>query len=570
MRGVAGDGAERPGREARNEPVLRGALATERARRVSLEAEVGRLRGALARQNAALDELRATVARLTRQQAALGERLTAVTAHGATLQTEVARLHGLQGENAALRTELTRLRDAHARLRVALVAAGGAAEGEGGEDAGNGTAPAPRAGPYRPPTWAKAKTPRPPGGKRPRKKRAAAHNHGRRRVVAAEVDVRVRHAPEACPHCAAKLHGGWVHRRVQVIDLPPPARAVVTEHLLVARRCATCHRRVLSPPLQPPQVPVARVGQCRFGPRLLAALAIMRTVERLPLATIRSRLAREHDLRLSHGGLIRLLRHVARRATPAYERLRETVRASPVVHADETGWREDGQHGMVWTFSTPTVRYFHHALSRSGDVAAEVLDADTFTGTLVTDFYAAYDRFAGPHQRCWAHLWRDVDDLVRQHPEDEALARWVAGIGAIYRAAAGPRPAREQGAAPAAGAARHARADDYERQLLALCPDALPPDRPEAVLAQRLRRYIKELFTFVRDPAVPATNNAAERSLRPLVVARKISGGTRSPAGSRDRMVLASVLGTAQLRADDLTTTCCQFLIPDLTAAHTT
>jgi len=392
---------------ARNETALRQALASERTRRVALEAEVGRLRGAVGRQNAALDELRATVARLTRQQVAVVERLMAMTSHATTLQAEVARLHGLHSENVSLRAEVAHLQAANARLRRALVAAGGRDDGDGAEgkdgSGQRGGAPAGPTGAYQPPSWVKAKAPRPPEGKRPRKRRAAEHNHGRRRVVAAEVDVRVRHAREACPHCATPLHGGWVHRRVQVIDLPPPAKAVVTEHLLIARRCGTCQRRVLPPPLlslRPPEVPVARVGQCRFGPRLLAALAIMRTVERLPLATIRTRLAREHGLRLSHGGLVLLLRQVARHATPGYEQLREAVRASPVVHADETGWREDGQHGTVWTFSTPTIRYFHHALSRSGDVAAAVLDEATFTGTLVTDFYAAYDRFAGPHQRC--------------------------------------------------------------------------------------------------------------------------------------------------------------------------
>ena len=111
--------------------------------------------------------------------------------------------------------------------------------------------------------------------------------------------------------------------------------------------------------------------------------------------------------------------------------------------------------------------------------------------------------------------------------------------------------------------------DDYERQLLAVCPATLAPDRPEAVLAARIRRSIKELFTFGRDPAVSPTNKAAERSLRPLVIARKISGGTRSEVGSRDRMVLASVLGTALVRGEDLTATCLQFLAPGLPAAHT-
>jgi hypothetical protein len=477
MTGGSSDVSAAAARETRNEPALRGALATERARRVALEAEVGRLRGAQARQNAGLDELRATVATLTRQQAALVERMTAVTAHRTTLQAEVVRL---QREQATLQAT-------NARLRAALVAAGGLEEDRGGAR-GEGGAPAVGGGPLRSPSWVKAKTPRSPGGERPRKRRAAEHNHGRQRVPAAQVDVQVCHALEQCPHCATPLGGGWVHRRVQVIDLPPPAAAVVTEHVLIARRCGACHRRVVPP--APAAPGAARVGRCRFGPRLLAAIAIMRTVERLPLGAIRARLAREYTLRLSHGGLVALLRQAAHRATPAYARLREAVRASPVVHADETGWREDGQHGYVWAFSTPTVRYFHHALSRSGEVPAEVLDEATFTGVLVTDFYAAYDRFAGPHQRCWAHLWRDVDDLVRQHPDEVSLAQWVASVRTIYQAATGPRPAAEEGDSPAAVAARHARADDYERQVRAVCPDTLSPDRPEAVLATRIRRYI--------------------------------------------------------------------------------
>lgn len=104
---------------------------------------------------------------------------------------------------------------------------------------------------------------------------------------------------------------------------------------------------------------------------------------------------------------------------------------------------------------------------------------------------------------------------------------------------------------PQAVRARNRRATRYERALLRLCPAGLPADRPEAVLATRIRRYIQELFTFVRDPAVPHTNNAAERSLRPLVIARKVSGGTRSPAGSDTRMILTSLAATARLRHID-------------------
>ena len=89
----------------------------------------------------------------------------------------------------------------------------------------------------------------------------------------------------------------------------------------------------------------------------------------------------------------------------------------PVVHADETGWREDGHNGYVWTFSTPTERYFLRR-GRGKAVVDEVL-GDQFAGVLVSDFYAAYHHYDGPKQRCWAHLLRDIHDLRALYPDDD-------------------------------------------------------------------------------------------------------------------------------------------------------
>ena len=70
----------------------------------------------------------------------------------------------------------------------------------------------------------------------------------------------------------------------------------------------------------------------------------------------------------------------------------------------------------------------------------------------------------------------------------------------------------------------------------------------QAKLCRRMERFIKELFVFVSDPAVPSDNNAAERSLRHLVTSRKISGGTRSGQGTDSKMTLASLFGTWRAR----------------------
>lgn len=487
-------------------PTVRLLLEKERAYRHELEQEMARLQAGLARQN---------------------ERIVQLEAENAKLRRMVAEQHGLitglQEQNALLRQQVALLEAENTRLR--------------------GT---PRPAKPHPGAWPSERT-KQEREDTPRKQRDERHNRGRHRM--AQVDEREVHAAETCPRCGRHLVGGWVHRRVQVIELPPSQPAIVTEHVLLRRQCPGCQKRVL-PSL--PGVMAGRVGRCRFGPRLLAQVATMATVERLPLRLIQERLQRHHGVHLSRGGIVGLLRQVARSAQPAYQSLQAQVRASPVVHADETGWREDGIPGFVWTLSTPTTCLFHRDPHRSGAVIDDLLGTP-FGGTLVTDFYGAYDHLTGMKQRCWAHLWRDIDALQVEYPDDPVLAAWVAGIRAIYALATAERPLGERGSTPQAIRKRVRRADRYEQQLLLLCPETLAADRPEATLVKRIRRYRQELFTFVRDPAVPPTNNAAERSLRPLVIARKVSGGTRSPTGSRTRMILYSLGATAKLQGQDPT-----------------
>ena len=51
--------------------------------------------------------------------------------------------------------------------------------------------------------------------------------------------------------------------------------------------------------------------------------------------------------------------------------------------------------------------------------------SDSFSGVLVSDFYAAYHHYDGPKQRCWAHLLWDIHDQRTRYPKDAALARWA-------------------------------------------------------------------------------------------------------------------------------------------------
>ena len=217
------------------------------------------------------------------------------------------------------------------------------------------------------------------------------------------------------------------------------------------------------------------------------------------------------------------------------------------MYGDETGWRQDGRNGYLWSFSTPEVRYFLHRPGRSKRVVEEVL-ADEFEGVLVSDFYGAYNVYQGPHQRCWTHLLRDIHQLKEQHPQNEDLAKWSQQVREVYdHAQACPEPDPNL-PETVRRTRRIERQQRYQQWLWSICKPYLGSDAPMRVLCQRVERFLPELFTFVAEPRASADNNAAERSLRPPVVSRKISGGTRSERGSETKSILASLFGTWRLQ----------------------
>lgn len=389
-----------------------------------------------------------------------------------------------------------------------------------------------------PPAFVKAATPALP--KRERKRRASEHNRTRRRE---EPTVVVTHALTTCPDCGGRLGGVHVGRRRQVVDLPPPVALVVTEHQAQKGWCSAC-RRWREAPLD---LRGQTLGQGRLGVGIAALVAHLRTSLRLPLRRLQAYLADVHGLRVSVGALVDLLRRVSVRGIPTLEQLQATTRTRAVVHADETGWREDGQNGYAWVLATPEgERYVEYHRSRAGAVANALL-GEEFGGVLVSDFYAGYnDTPGGRHQRCWAHLLRDARTLNEAHADDLTLRgletrAWVAALLAVWR-----RVQRTLAHPPTTAPHRQALYQQLRLALQALGAQFVqaPPEHPCRALAWRVWHFHPELLTCVAQSGVPPDNNLAERAIRPLVIARKISGGTRSAQGSRTQMRLYSLAAT--------------------------
>lgn len=430
----------------------------------------------------------------------------------------------LQAENDTLRQEVATLRQQNTALQAQLDAAlARIAELENR--------------PKDPPAFVKANTPK--RERTARRKRKPEHNRARRLDPPTRIE---QHALEHCPDCGLHLHGGLLARRRQVIEIPAPPPVAVVEHQVIKRWCAWC-KRWQAPKLDwRGQV----LGQCRLGVRLASVIAYLRTTLRLPIRRLQAYLQTVHHLTISTGEIVELLHHVRRATQPAVEGLKARARASPILHADETGWREAGQNGHVWAFSTPgeeAVRYYEYDPSRAGAVAKRILGG-TFQGHLVSDFYAGYNIYAGKHQRCWVHFLRDLHGLREAHATEEAVAVWVAAVRALYdEAQAFLRDTQSR---------QEAREAQYvtlvERAHALGLQYARAYDHPCNALAKRILRHEDELFQFVLVDGLSADNNLAERSIRPVVVVRKISGGTQSAEGSKTRMALASLFETWQAR----------------------
>jgi hypothetical protein len=127
------------------------------------------------------------------------------------------------------------------------------------------------------------------------------------------------------------------------------------------------------------------VGKKSVGIGLMSLIAYLKTACRVPISLIRQLLGSLYEVRISKGEIAELLHAVAEIGVAEYDALLDRVRGSPVVHGDETSWREDGRNGFLWSFSTPWVRYFRYDSSRAGAVVEEVL-GDEFVGVLVSDF----------------------------------------------------------------------------------------------------------------------------------------------------------------------------------------
>jgi transposase len=234
---------------------------------------------------------------------------------------------------------------------------------------------------------------------------------------------------------------------------------------------------------------------------------------------------------------------LAAQARPVYDELLALIRQSAVAHVDETGWRIDTLSAWLWVFTNQDLTVYTIETGRGHEVVVQIL-GETFAGVLVSDCFTAYDHQALQDwlkQKCLAHLLRDLRELNAS--KSGGAVRFARDVTTVLRAALTLRdqkptltPADFAGQA----AQLEARLDaliDTRRQLT---------DADNLRFAKRLRKHREHLLRFLYVDGLAATNNQAERMLRPAVITRKTGGCNRTDGGAQTHSILASVLTTCR------------------------
>ncbi len=347
------------------------------------------------------------------------------------------------------------------------------------------------------------------------------------------VDEQVQVPLPACPHC-----GGAVEQKtplLQYIEEIPVVRPRVTQLVTEQGWCAHCQQEVCSThPLQTGRAGGAAAVQ--LGPRALALACDLNKAKGLSMRKTVAILGEHFGLKLSVGGLALLVQRVGRKVQPQYEQLAMELRQSAVVHADETSWWVGGPGWWLWVFATAKVTVYVVVKSRAAAVALAVL-GEAFAGVLVSDCLAIYDDLNALQQKCYSHHLKAVSEALETHPQADYLYQIQALLhtALLLKALQGPVPEP-----------RFDRCLNTLKERARALLDSQRANLAEEKVRMRLWKQRDHLFTFLERLEVPATNNLAERQLRPAVIARKISCGNKTEKGALAWAILASLAATCR------------------------
>ena len=391
-------------------------------------------------------------------------------------------------------------------------------------------------------------------GKKPGKQ-AGSQGHGREEELA--ITDEKHHQPACCAACSRPFDNNtefsaWNGR--YELELEPVEAGLAglrvqhIKHVYYRATCTCGHETHVEPGRCEADsdwsVGVTEWHLC--GPLLVSLMVCLSKDFRASCPKI-SRFMREwFNIHLSTGVINQCIHEAGRAVEPVVkEQLIPELLKSKLLYIDETPWKQVHLMLWLWVFVSNTTVVFGIG-KRNREMLLSVL-GEEFEGILMSDGLGAY-RDSLNRLRCWAHLIRkarglaqSLDKEAQSFGENVLVALYLL-MRNIYKLRDGP-PDNEGEAI-----CRHSLI--LCEMLRQLCE--LHQEHEHEATRSLAREFLNDWEAIVRvvgEPDLPLTNNEAERALRPWVILRKITFGTRNAQGTRVVALLASVIATCRVRS---------------------
>ena len=354
-------------------------------------------------------------------------------------------------------------------------------------------------------------------------------------------DIIKTHVLTTCPDCQHSLLPspllGIVKR--QVFDIPAP-KIEITEHQAEVKYCACCNKPVTA------EFPAGVRAPVQYGELIRSWSVYYQYQHFIPEDRLQQLFTDLYGVQLATATLTGYNRIAFDTLAPFEASILSHVKIATVKNMDETGFRVAGKTQWLHVASTKTATYYHVSPRRKSLL-------DGLSGTVVHDHWKSYYNLHGvEHALCNQHHLRELKSIMEHEKEP-----WATAMTRILRVALRCRHFHGQNAIPAARIIRLTKIYDkiikhgltfHEGQTPLPCKGkrGRQPRRTGHNLLLRLLHYKQDVLRFLHDPAVPFTNNDAERDLRMMKCKQKISGGFRSTQGAEQFARIRGFISTVQ------------------------
>lgn len=333
-----------------------------------------------------------------------------------------------------------------------------------------------------------------------------------------------------CAQCGKHNKAKKVKTKIyEEIPEPQPTKIMKAEWGYYECKCGHCWES------KPKEVP----NEGLFGKNLQAHITLLRFDDRLPLRKTISAIERQYQTTLTSKAVYDITKRVADKATPEYGKIKRKIRRSTNLNIDETKIKIQGMTYWLWIFRSRKNVFFVIRKERNRNVLDEIL-GHNYCGIIICDGLSAYEEYTKYLQRCWAHILRETKETAEKYDDAKPMHEWMKDLFAAVKSASVKDSLQK-------------RQSLYNKciQEMKWLIEKFSSYKHLAKVVTTIKNGLDFWFTRIMHPQIEPTNNTGERSLREIVVIKKIIGTLRNEDGAEILAKIMTLISTWRLNGQN-------------------